>query len=128
LRADSTDRALLLRLAEDFVPGFKVDYERKKTGRPTKWDSSRLMELLADVEKLKRKEGIGDHQACRLLVRRRSQYGNRYPDGTGVKALQNSLGHARDPNHNPFYKLIANASTSEEEEYLTQQMIDLFAL
>ena len=136
LEADSSDRGLLLRLAEDFVPGFEVDYGVKKRGRRKKWDSSSYMELCADIEKIKLEDGIGDYEACVRLVQRHATYAERYGlsrtvNRESIKKQANSLNsrlvEARNPKNNPFYKLILSAKTPDKNAFVRDAIIDGYA-
>jgi hypothetical protein len=75
-------RALALALARDFVPGFQfkdpLRYLRhpgpqfeERSGRPTVWDTDRLLRLLNDVESLKTRESVNDREALVRLARRK---------------------------------------------------------
>jgi len=68
---------LLLRLAQEHVPGFQVKKPfTKKKGRPGKWAGQRSLQLFADVRSLV-KNGLNEHSACRVLAnnpRYRSRY------------------------------------------------------
>lgn len=64
---------LVIRLAEDWVPGFKVDYDlvpQRRSGRKTKWDLFASLQLMQDVKKIKNnKKDCSDREACRIIIR-----------------------------------------------------------
>jgi hypothetical protein len=66
---------LALRLASDFVPGFRLELApRKKRGRPVKWTPEACFELLRSVELECAKRDISGLEACRQLTRRGRPY------------------------------------------------------
>lgn len=83
------DRALALRLAMEFVPGFKLKL-RETRGRPVRGgDVARSIMLIVDVEKLKDERGCSDSEAVRILVtspRFRARWG-----GSNKRTLENRL-------------------------------------
>jgi hypothetical protein len=94
--------ALLLRLAEDFVPGFKLDSDyhgrgRKRPGQKAE-DLDRL--LMKVISKKLRDPRMTDRQACELILKEGSK---RHLPGLEKKArsLANQLSMARNPKHNP---------------------------
>ncbi|HEX4573049.1 MAG TPA: hypothetical protein VH184_21635 [Dongiaceae bacterium] len=77
------DSVVVLRLAQDFVPGFEIrSIAKRERGRPKKWDVLRAARLLADVARLT-KRGASAQNACRILATRRrfaARYGQENPD------------------------------------------------
>lgn len=57
-------RALALKLARSFVPGFSVRASRKKRGRPVVWSDLLLAQLYADVQLRKKLTGDSDRKIC----------------------------------------------------------------
>jgi hypothetical protein len=60
--------ALVLALACRHVPGFKVVPEKRRGGRPRKWDGPRLVKLREAVEDAKKLHRCTDRKALKLLA------------------------------------------------------------
>jgi hypothetical protein len=108
--------ALTLKLAEEFVPGFRIELSRS-SGRKRRWDPLLYTQLVADAESIKRERVCGDREACKILVQRAKTNPARYPYGMGkqrstrnaVDTLRSRLVEARMPERNPLIKaLVAN--------------------
>jgi hypothetical protein len=97
------DRLLALRLAMEFVPGFKLSASWGGRGRPrSKWTDGACIGLIIDVEEVKHKTGtVSDLDALVALVRERNEYnGNNPPKTKGTRrklalTLQARLTEAR---------------------------------
>ena len=81
-------------LAPHHVPGFRFkQIGQRKSGRPSKWTDQRLAQLFADVEILKRKQGLSVSSICRLLPNKVG-YGRRWK-GFKSTALRNAYLEAK---------------------------------
>lgn len=96
--ADLWPLYLAHKLADDFVPGFKVISKKKKGGRPPRWKNGGYLQLLVDVEKIKREKKCGDRVAIRAMKNRVATK-ERYARDT-IDGLENRLSEARNPKHN----------------------------
>lgn len=68
-KSDDVWRDLCLRIAFDFISGFKI-VEKKKKGAKKKWDAAALYRLWYEVQE-KGEDGINPHAACLHLGRRK---------------------------------------------------------
>jgi hypothetical protein len=106
---------LCLRMAEDFVPGFRTVFPDELQVGPVKrrtW--SKLTELLADVETVKREKNCSDKEAIRELTRSK-RFKKRW--GTFVpRTLSNWLSDARNPAKNAHYKVVLGPPESPHDE------------
>lgn len=120
-------RALLaLHLAEDYIPGFSIDFGQKKRGAPTRWTQELYTALIADVESIKREMKCGDSRACDFLKARhekgRGQWGMESPD-----SLEARLSEARRAKFNPLIgRLLRHASDEDERQNTVSIIIRLF--
>jgi hypothetical protein len=66
-------RALAVSLALDLIPGFEIrSSARRGRGKPKKWDAFTSARLLADVARIRKRDGvakISGENACRILMR-----------------------------------------------------------
>ena len=90
---------LLLLLAAEVAPGFRLDWGRR--GPPKKWDESKQKELMADIAAVQRSKARSDQNACKILLtspRYRARYDSYNPKGSlenRIKSLHNRLLEAR---------------------------------
>ncbi|MCD1644798.1 hypothetical protein [Aurantimonas coralicida] len=124
---------LLMRLAEDTVPGFRIEYSHRRRGRPPKWKDAigiRRSELIIDVEVIKRSRRCSDIQACHWLLKS-PRFKARYGIGTSLakepETLRNELITARKSNCLAV-RLLANARDEAEKEFLLNSMIAELAI
>jgi hypothetical protein len=135
---DGWQTELCLQLAAKSYPGFRV--VDKKFGRPPKWDSERYMQLLCDVEAVKREhEQNGrsrptDSEALVHLINRSSSgTGDRYilkPGQTREachKTLKNRFVEAADRKKNPFGAVVWNHPDEELRSAIFDQWLPVFA-
>ena len=111
----STYFLLCLSMAEDFVPGFRTVYpDEVQVGPVKKRTWSKLTELLADVETVKREKNCGDKEAIRELTK-----SERFKKRWGTfnrRTLSNWLSDARNPEKNAFYKVVLGPPESPHDE------------
>ena len=125
---DST--LLTLRLAQTFIPGFRVKNIALERGRGRKkdWDSSKYSELLADCELLRSEKDRSDSEICRVLstAARFKQRWSAYKPST----LKNKLILARREDLNLVYKLrngmLEKLGFAESE--FTKMLIDIYSV
>src|SRR5215207_173620 len=105
---------LALRLAREFVPGFRVKYPTRGAGRKRVWNPVLYTQLLVDVEEIKRERACGDREACRILVQRSRSDRTRYEyipqERTSIdsaaRTLEARLVEARLANHNLLFAVL----------------------
>jgi hypothetical protein len=121
---------LALRLAQEFVPGFRVvdkTYQRGR-GRTRIWDSQKFAELMADVEDARVGSSKSDSECCRILATS-PKYRRRWGKFTH-RTLCNKLIQARDENYN-FVALLANrirATGSMPEVEFKHILMEVFGI
>jgi hypothetical protein len=62
---------LTIRMCCSCVPGFKVT-SRKKSGAPVEWTTTRLAQLFADIEYIKKTRRISVSQICKRLPKNKA--------------------------------------------------------
>jgi hypothetical protein len=132
-RSDAWVLGLLLALAPEVVPGFRLDFGSRRGAR--KWDEGAQAELIADIEAVKHRwqeqgRKCSDLQACRILVsnsRYRPRYG-RFSRGQSrdkrARSLNTRLVEAR--NAKTWVARLLTKADGELKQMLTAQVISLF--
>lgn len=94
---------MMFRLADEFVPGFKVSWgDEPKVGAKKKWNGSRYSELVADVALLQMENPHrSDSDAVRLLMKE-ERFGDRWGKAKNEASLRNRLIEGRKRAHNPL--------------------------
>jgi hypothetical protein len=107
---------LVLALANDFVPGFRVQFgEVPKRGRKRKWTSSRYMSLLGDVALLQIEDPTrGDLDALTLLIKQQ-RFAERW-GGEKPSSLEKRLHEARTSDAS-FMARIIRVDRNDPESY-----------
>jgi hypothetical protein len=124
---------LLVALAREVVPGFRLDFGSRRGAR--KWDEGAQAELIADIEAVKHRwqeqgRKCSDLQACRILVsssRYRPRYGSfsrGQSEGKRARSLNARLVEAR--NAKTWVARLLTKADGELKQMLTAQVISLF--
>jgi hypothetical protein len=124
---------LLVALAREVVPGFRLDFGSRRGAR--KWDEGAQAELIADIEAVKHRwqeqgRKCSDLQACRILVsssRYRPRYGSfsrGQSEGKRARSLNTRLVEAR--NAKTWVARLLTKADGELKQMLTAQVISLF--
>ena len=71
--AENDMRALVLALARRHVPGFEVVPQKRRGGRPRKWDGPELVELVQAVEEAKQSKSRSDRNALKLITSKKAK-------------------------------------------------------
>lgn len=125
--ADST---LILRLAQDFVPGFESrSIARRGPGATKKWDAFPSARLLANVARIRKCGGtakISARKACHILTempRFAARYGHEKPDSL-YRRWKEALGIVRV--HELLGKMVAHAESqgSQLEDWFVHVFSD----
>lgn len=126
---------LLLHVCRDFIPGFKIEFEKPRRGRPSVWTATRYTELVADVEAVKRQRGCGNKEACRTLIREAEKAGRgRYKRAHGaslVKAtnsLETRLSEARRAEFNPLAVMLDRVPEMIGKERFRDILVESFGV
>lgn len=67
---EGSAKALVLRLAIDYVPGFQVKEKGRKKGRKNVWNLFVLAVLWIDVQKLVKTRKCSERSACNILMKK----------------------------------------------------------
>jgi hypothetical protein len=96
---------LVLAMAREFVPGFRIKNLAIEKGRGRKqvWDFVKYSMLLADVQTLRKRGAASDSEACAQLVKL-PRYASRW-NAYSKRTLENRLLEARDPEKNIMIKI-----------------------
>ena len=119
---------LLLALARQVVPGFKLDFGSRRG--PRDWNEIAQAQLIADVEAVKARKNCGDSEACHILVTSPG-YKKRYGGNLNLssqkraRSLNSRLVEARKAK-TWVARLLTNAD-GEIKQLLTDSVIELFA-
>ena len=120
---------LLLRLASDTVPGFKIDFAPAKVGRPRKWSDpyiDRKSEIVADVESVKRRRSCSSIEACRILLKGK-KYKTRYDQYKNARTIENEYRKAQKPD-SLVSRIAAMTQNDVDPDFPTNLLIAHFAI
>lgn len=119
---------LSLRMAMEFVPGFKIKNvsTHRQKGRKKIWDPIKYSELLADVTLLKSEKNRSDSEACSILANS-PRFASRW-GGFDKRTLENRLVKATDRTENPLIVLYESVKAQISEEQFFSILVDSFAI
>lgn len=125
LAPDANER-LSLALAEEFVPGMRIELVSKSPrGRKATWDAKTRTIFWLDIERIKRLEGVKDSDAIQSYIAKKlvADRKSAAPDerikivAADHSALTTRLWEARQPAKNPVAAYLDKMPPEERETY-----------
>jgi len=119
---------LSLKMAMEFVPGFKVKNvsTRRQKGRQKIWDPIKYTELLADVTLLKSEKNGSDSEACSILATS-PRFASRW-SSFDKRTLENRLVKATNKAENPLMALYDAVRSQVSPEQFMSMFVESFSI